>query len=203
VSGYPLVIDGAAFSSLVVGGGGVGTRKAIGLLDAGAHVHVVSPEISSLLEIAETRKPSLRITRGRYASEHLVGATIVVAATDDSALNARIAREAREAGKLVNVVDAPELGNFVTPATHRAGDLIVAVTTGGVPTAAARIRDEICRKLDSRYSTALEELAALRRTLLDAGRRPRWAEASEALIGADFISDIETGTLTTRIPEWR
>jgi precorrin-2 dehydrogenase/sirohydrochlorin ferrochelatase len=197
------VIDGGSISALVVGGGSVGTRKAIGLLDAGAHVHLVSPEISSLLEIAETRKPNLRITRARYESSQLEGVMIVVAATNDSELNARIAREAREAGKLVNVVDGPELGNFMTPAVHRSGNLVVAVTTGGVPAASARIRDAISKPLDERYAAALSELAALRRSLIDSGRRARWIEASDALVGPDFIADVESGRLAAKVAEWR
>ena len=84
----------------------------------------------------------------------------VIAATNDAALNATIARDAAEKGKLVNVVDAPELGSYITPAVHRTGDVVVAVSAGGVPTAAARIRDSIGAPVDQRYADAVRELAS-------------------------------------------
>jgi siroheme synthase-like protein len=203
VSGYPLMLEGAAISALVVGGGEVGTRKAMALLDAGARVHVVSPNVTPLLEIAASKQPALRITREGYTPEHLVGATVVIAATDDADVNAQVARDARGKGKLVNVANAPDLGNFITPAIHRAGDLVVAVSAGGVPLASSRIRDEICRPLDDRYAAALGELASLRRSLIDAGRRDRWGEVAAALIGPDFCDQVESGHFTARVAEWR
>jgi siroheme synthase (precorrin-2 oxidase/ferrochelatase) len=79
----------------------------------------------------------------------------------------------------------------------------VAVSAGGVPSAATRIRDAIGRVFDSRYSSALRELAQLRRSLLDAGRRDRWRDAAASLAGPDFCEEVESGQLAARIAEWR
>lgn len=203
MSAYPLVLEGSSLSALVVGGGRVAVRKVTALLEAGAAVRVVAPEVDAALEDARSRGGSLRITREPYDARHLGDALLIIAATDDSRLNARIAEDGRARGRLVNVVDAPELGNCVTPAVHRAGDVVVAVSAGGVPSAAARIRDSIGRTVDARYASAVRELAGLRRSLLDADRRDRWHEAADALTTSDFCEQVETGRLAARIAEWR
>jgi siroheme synthase-like protein len=203
VSAYPIVIEGSAISAVIVGGGSVALRKAKGLLNSGARVHVVAPEIVPELESLAAERPTLRITRGLYETVHLVGATLVVAATNDAALNASVARDAAEKGKLANVVNAPEVGTFVTPAVHHAGDVIIAVTAGGVPTAAARIRDSIAESIDGRYADAVRRLASLRRAMIDAGERDRWKEASAALVGDDFSARVESGEFPAEVDAWR
>jgi precorrin-2 dehydrogenase/sirohydrochlorin ferrochelatase len=173
------------------------------LLDAGARVHVVAPSIDAELEMLAQGDELLRVTNEPYDVRHVVGATLIIAATSDPVVNASIARDARQRGVLVNVADAPELGTCTTPATFREGDIVVAVSTGRVPNAAARIRDAITAGIDERYSAAVRELAGLRRRLLDDGQREHWREASRALIGDDFCEQIEADNLIARIGEWR
>jgi precorrin-2 dehydrogenase/sirohydrochlorin ferrochelatase len=203
VSAYPLVLDGAAVNALVIGGGRVAVRKVTALLESGARVRVLAPQVDPALEDLERRNTSLAIIREPYAVGRLGDALLVVAATNDSRVNARIASEARACGKLVNVVDAPELGNCITPAVHRTGELVVAVSAGGVPAAAARIRDSIAHVFDERYSRAVRGLADLRRALLDGGRRDRWRDAAGALVTPDFCEQVESGRFADRIEEWR
>lgn len=203
MSAYPLVLEGSRLIALVVGGGRVALRKTTALLESGARVHVVAPRIDSGIEALQAQSGSLRITREPYDPGQLGDALLVIAATSDPRLNAQIAEDARIRGRLVNVVDAPELGNCSTPALHRAGDLVVAVSAGGVPNAAARIRDAIGERLDARYSEAVGELVTLRRTLLDEGRRDRWRDAAGALLAPDFCEQVESGRLVARIAEWR
>ena len=203
MSAYPLVLEGSRLIALVVGGGRVALRKITALLESGARVHVVAPRIDSGIEALQAQSGSLRITREPYDPGQLGDALLVIAATNDPRLNAQIAEDARTRGRLVNVVDAPELGNCSTPALHRAGDLVVAVSAGGVPNAAARIRDAIGERLDARYSEAVGELATLRRALLDEGRRDRWRDAADSLLAPDFCEQVESGRLVARIAEWR
>ena len=203
MSAYPLVLEGSGVSALVVGGGSVALRKVTALVEAGARVHVVAPRLDRALEALAAGSAVVRVTEAAYTSDHIGDALLIIAATDDGPLNARIAADARARGRLVNVVDAPELGNCITPAVHRAGDLVVAVSAGGVPGAAVRIRDSIARLLDSRYSDAVRELATLRRTLLDEGRRDRWREAASSLVAPDFCEQVESGRFAARIAEWR
>ena len=203
MSAYPVMLEGSAISALVVGGGRVALRKATALVEAGANVRVLSPRVDPALEELASGSAALRITKAAYAPDQIGDALLIVAATDDASLNAQIAADARARGRLVNVVDTPELGNCITPAVHRAGDLVVAVSAGGVPGAAVRIRDSMARLLDARYSDAVRELAALRRALLDAGRRDRWHEAANSLVAPDFCEQVESGRFAARIAEWR
>jgi precorrin-2 dehydrogenase/sirohydrochlorin ferrochelatase len=198
------MLDGARIVALVVGGGQVATRKVRALLDAGARVHVVAPEVSAEIDgWCAADGEAVRVTRGSYASDYVALATLVIAATDNAELNASVAQDARDAGKLVNVSDAPELGDFVTPAVHRSGDLVIAVGAGGVPKAAARVRDAIAASIGDRYGVAIDSLSRLRRQLLDRGERDAWQAASGELIGASFCDDVDSDTLRARIDAWR
>jgi siroheme synthase (precorrin-2 oxidase/ferrochelatase) len=85
----------------------------------------------------------------------------------------------------------------------RSGNLVVSVSAGGVPAAAKRIRDALASKLDGRYASAVAHLAALRRALIDDGRRDRWSEASSALVGDDFCELVESGRFDERVARWR
>jgi siroheme synthase-like protein len=203
MSGYPLVLEGTTLSAVIAGGGRVATRKAIALLDAGARVHVVAPVITPILEQLLTKHHDLHITRAPFAPGHIGDALLVVVATNDPEANALIAAQARALGRLVNVSSAPDQGNCITPAVHRSGDVTVAVTTGRVPTAAARIRDRLGRVLDTRYASAVGELARLRSELLNRGERERWWNASAKLVGDEFCEHVESGHFAARLAEWR
>jgi siroheme synthase-like protein len=202
VSAFPVVLFGDEVSALVIGGGRVGTRKALALLEAGATVRVVAPQISPELRRTPPT-PRLELVEREYDVADIGGAQLVIAATGDRAVNAAAATDARDAGRLVNVTDVPGEGSFATVAAHRAGDLVVAVFTGGVPTAAIRIRDAIARRFDGRYARALERLAALRVRLLAEGESARWRRAADALVPADFCDAVERGTFDARAAEWR
>lgn len=203
MSGYPVVLDGAAIDAVIVGGGAVAARKARALLAAGAQVRVVAPELSPAVRALARDHARCTLVERPYAPGDLDGATLVIAATDQREVNARVAAEARRAGRLVNVADDPGAGNCVTVAAHRAGDLVIGVTTGGVPAAAARIRDAIAERFDDRYAQALQGLGALRRRLLDAGDRDGWRRAVETLITDDFCAAVEDGTFAREVEGWR
>jgi siroheme synthase-like protein len=203
VSGYPLVLEGTAISAVVVGGGRVATRKVEALVDAGATVHIVAPVLTPALEQLAASNPELRVTRARFTPEYLGTALLIVVATDDPETNALIAAQARTLNRLVNVVNAPDQGNCTNPAVHRTGDLLVAVSTGRVPTVAVRIRDRVARMLDARYATAVRDLGTLRSALLNRGARERWVQATTALVGDDFCDRVESGEFDTRFAEWR
>lgn len=203
MSAYPLMLDGASLSALVVGGGTVAARKVAALAEVGADIHVTAPQIDERIVRLAAGNPRIRVTRAPYDVALLGNATLVIAATDDPAINARVARDARAAGRLVNVVDAPQLGNCTMPAVHRSGDLVIAVSAGGVPGAAARIRDAIGERFDDRYTAAIHELATLRSRLLDEGQRERWSDAASSLLADDFCQQVESKRLTAKVAEWR
>jgi precorrin-2 dehydrogenase / sirohydrochlorin ferrochelatase len=143
---------------LVVGGGSVGLEKTRGLLDCGAVVTVVAPEIEPDLQLLP-----VRWRRKRYESADLEGSFLVVAATPDRAVNRRVFVDAEARSLLCNVVDDPELCSFILPAVHRRDPIAVAVSTGGAsPALAKRLRDELGAQIDERHVELAYRLRELR-----------------------------------------
>jgi precorrin-2 dehydrogenase/sirohydrochlorin ferrochelatase len=201
MSDFPIAIHGERITAVVIGGGTVGTRKTLALVEAGASVRVVSPVVTAELDDAE-RLRRITIERDTYRTEHLERATLVIAATDSREVNARIAVDAHARGKLVNITDYPDEGNFHTMALHRSGDVTIAVSSWGVPGAASRIRDAIAERFDGRYERAVSALRGLRSRLI-VGGEDRWRAAAPTLLGDDFCSSVEDGSFTERLDSWR
>ena len=201
MSDFPIALHGERLTAVVIGGGAVGTRKALALVEAGALVTVVSPLVAPELEIAE-RLRQVTIIREAYRGEHLELATLVIAATDSREVNARIAVDANSRRKLVNITDYADEGNFHSMALHRSGDVTIAVSSGGVPGAAARIRDAIAERFDGRYERAVSALRGLRSRLL-ARDDASWKAAAPKLLGDDFCDSVENGSFSEKVDSWR
>lgn len=134
---FPVFLRLEGRSCVVVGGGEVGARKAASLLDARASVHVVAPDAcTELVAMADAGK--LAWHRRGYQASDLQGAAVVIAATDDRAVNAQVSRDAQAVGLPVNVVDDPELCSFIVPAVVDRQPVLVAISTGGASPALAR-----------------------------------------------------------------
>jgi uroporphyrin-III C-methyltransferase/precorrin-2 dehydrogenase/sirohydrochlorin ferrochelatase len=146
---------------LVVGGGEVALRKARLLSDAGAQLRVVAPEIRG--ELRELASEAGCLLRG-YASADLQGVALVIAATDDEPLNARISVDAQALGIPVNVVDAPALCSVIFPAIVDRSPLIVAVTSGGDAPVLARL---IRAKIETWIPATYGQLAGLAKRFRD------------------------------------
>jgi len=201
VSDFPIALHGERMTAVVVGGGSVGTRKALALVEAGASVTVVAPVVSADLEEAE-RSRRVVIVRESYRKQQLERATLVIAATDSREVNAQIAVDANAGGKLVNITDYPDEGNFHTMALHRSGDITIAVSSGGVPGAAARIRDAIAERFDVRYQRAVSVLRGLRSASIARGDDV-WRNAADKLLGEDFCDSVEDGSFSRKVDSWR
>jgi precorrin-2 dehydrogenase/sirohydrochlorin ferrochelatase len=157
----PLVHDFEGETVLVFGGGPVGARKARRFARE-AGVVVVSP---SFAERDFGGAELVRESPGFGDVEDWLdrtGPALVVAATDDAALNARVESEARERGVLVNRTDVHgdrPPGSVVVPATVRDGSVVVAVSTGGAsPALAKHLRERI--EADLEAAGAMAELTA-------------------------------------------
>lgn len=215
MTAIPLAVNGTAISVLIVGGGRVATRKALSLLGAGAGVRLIAPEITDELGALSARYARLSIFRREYAGPpDIANAVLVIAATASTEVNARVAADAHAAHRLVNVVDAPGSGSFTTMAVHRAGDVVIGVSAGNVPSAAARIRDRIALQIDQRYGAAVAACSALREQMLtrerastsgntDSGAKGEWADVNSRLIGRNFCESVEGGTFATTLAACR
>lgn len=202
MSELPLMLHGDSIEALIVGGGAVAARKARALLVAGAHVRVVATGIGADVRALAAAHDRLHLEERPYATGDVGSAQLVIAATGDRAVNRRVADDGHAAHRLVNVADDPARGNCRTTATHRAGDLVIGISAGGVPNAAARIRDSLAARFDDRYGRAVASLATLRRRLLDAGDADAWHRAASALIDDDFCNRVETGALESEALQW-
>lgn len=200
----PVGFHGDSVVALVVGGGRVGTRRALALLESGAKVRVIAPVVSAELQAVQLRGTHLAIACREYAGQSDLGdATIVVAATDSREVNEHVARDAVAARVPVSVADAPAKGTVDFLATHRAGAITIGVSAGGVPGAAARIRDSIADRINSRYADAVEKCAEVReRTLASAGTKG-WRDVASELIDESFCDSIEDGTFAQKAARWR
>jgi cobalt-precorrin 5A hydrolase/precorrin-3B C17-methyltransferase len=146
---YPIaLVRTQDLAAVVVGGGPVGARKVHGLLAAGIRVRLISPEaVQDLQALAE--QGSITWEQRRYETGDLEGARLVFAAASHRLVNRRVASEARHAGILCNVADAPDDGSFIVPAVYRSGRTVVAVSTGGAsPSRAAAIRDRLASVIE-------------------------------------------------------
>ena len=136
------------------------TRKVGKLLQAGAEVVVVSPEVR--LELAGM---DVEIQRRTYEYGDLRRANLAFTATGSREVNAAVAGEAKERGVPINVADRPAEGDFAVPSTLRRGGLQVAVSTGGAsPTLARRIRSELEEAFGPEWARVVEEFGTARRS---------------------------------------
>lgn len=159
---YPAFLDLRGRDCLVVGGGPVAARKVAALLDAEAAVRVVSPDLApGLADLVATGR--IHWIRRVFQTGDAAGAFLVIAATGDEAVNRSVASAAKLAGCLLNVVDTPELCNFIAPAIVRRGLLTVAISTGGrSPALARRVREDLEAILPNELAEHLVELTELR-----------------------------------------
>jgi precorrin-2 dehydrogenase/sirohydrochlorin ferrochelatase len=166
---YPLFLDIAGRRCCVVGGGQVAERKAERLLECGAAVEIVSRELTEPLARLKALG-KIRHQAADYEEALIRGAFLVIGATDNQAVNGRIAADARRLGILVNIVDDPGLCDFILPSLVTRGDLAIAVSTGGrSPALAKRLRRELEEAYGPEYGELTEILGALRRKVLAAG----------------------------------
>ena len=184
---YPAFLDLTDKKAVVIGGGKVAERKVRGLIKAGASVKVVSPSLTAGLERL-SEKGKVSCVRRNYKKGDLKGAFIVIAGTSSGEINKRVARDA---GRLVNVVDSPSDGDFIVPSVVKRGPLTVAVSTEGASPAVSRaVRKEIEKYYDKEFSRYLRFVESVReramKEIKDTARRARFFRsiASEEIFNA-------------------
>lgn len=154
---YPVFLDLAGRQVLIIGGGEVASRKIETMLRCDARITVVARDaVSEISELAIAGRIRLMIREYRF--EDLEGQFVVIAATSDMEINKRVAEDARRRKVLVNVVDDPQLCDFIVPAIFNRGQIQVAVSTGGSSPALARV---VRARLESVVTPALAELAEI------------------------------------------
>jgi len=154
---YPLFARLQNLPVLVVGGGDVAARKTRALLDAGANVTVGAPLLSGQLE-RWYKCGTIRHIAGLFDENWLGAAWLVIAATDDVAVNRRVADAANARRIFINVVDDAELSTFHVPAMIDRAPLQITISSGGAAPMLARWLRE---RLEALLDPALGPLAQL------------------------------------------
>ena len=163
---YPVNLVLAGRRCLVVGGGPVALQKVRGLVDAGADVTVVAPEI--LPEIVELGVTALRRP---YQSPEAADYRLVLAATGDPAVTQQVFDDGEAAGVWVNSADDPARCSFILPARVRQGRLLVTISTGGhSPALSAWLRQRLAAELGPEYDVLIGVLTEVRSEILASGR---------------------------------
>ncbi len=159
---YPVFVDLSRRLVLVVGGGSVGQRKLAGLLQSGARVRLVDPQIDA----EDFPDPAIEVVARNYRREDLDGAFLAFACTSSSQVNAQLLNDARQLGVLCSSAQGAA-GDFVLPAKLQRGQLSLAVSTNGrSPALAAVIRDQLAEQVTDSWEIGLEIVAAVRRNWL-------------------------------------
>ena len=189
---YPVHLDINNRNCLVVGGGSVGTRKVKTLLDCGARVTVVSPEVSQQLsELAASG--DIMLAQRSYQSDDLSAVFLVIGATDDETLNQQISSDADRLNTLCNIADLPEVCNFILPSIVQRDDLVITISTSGKsPALAKKLRKTLENQFGEEYGTLLQLMGAIRQKLLQQAHKPEAHKPLfEQLINSDLIVMIQ------------
>jgi len=154
---FPLFLNIKGQPCLVVGAGNIAARKIELLLKADAAVKVVAREFSAaVLELQA--EASIQCETREFEDSDLDNINLVIAATDNTALNTRISTLARQKFIPVNVVDKKELCTFITPSMIDRDPVQIAISTGGASPVLAR---SIRTKLESSIPASYGDLASL------------------------------------------
>jgi siroheme synthase-like protein len=184
---------------VIIGGGAVAARKAAGLLAAGAtRVRVIAPAFHDEIPAGVER------VAAAYDGRQLDGAGLVFAATDSAEVNAAVVAEARRRGVFVNRIDADEANasDFSTPAVLREGAVTITVSAAGNPAIAAKIRDAVKDKLDSRWIALANAMVQLR-PAIHASRLP--ADSRRELfrdLASDEAADVAARGGAGQLTKW-
>ncbi len=191
---YPVLLDITGQLVLVIGGGAVAARKVASLLEAGAKVRLVAPELCpEALELAQ--KSAVEYIQRPFEPDDIGKARLVFCATGNDEVNRQAAAQARKHGAWVNVIMNPEIGDFNVPAHIRRGDLLLAVGTGGAsPALSRRIRQQLEQDFGPEWAPYLRILKAARDVVLTkSGPDPQNRELFYRLIDSDLLRLVDEG----------
>ena len=189
---YPVHLDINNRKVLVVGGGGVGTRKVRTLLACGARVTVVSLEASRQLNDLAT-SGEIELAERSYQSNDLSGMFLVIGATNDEELNRQISSDPDRLNTLCNIADRPEVCNFILPSIVHRDDLVITISTSGKsPALAKKLRKALENQFGEEYGQLLRLMGAIRKKLLRQAHEPEAHKPLfEQLLNSDLLGMLQ------------
>jgi precorrin-2 dehydrogenase/sirohydrochlorin ferrochelatase len=191
---YPAFLDLRNRLVLVVGGGEVAERKVMQLLESGARVRVVSPNLTpTLTRLAHAGEIAHR--RGEFDEADLDGVWLVIGATDDGQVNQQVAHAAERRHLFCNIVDVPSLCSSLAPAIVARGDVLIAISTSGhSPALAQRLKREIAARVGQEYAQLADLMSRWRAPVLETiPHQPQRAEIFHRLVESDILDLLRAG----------
>ena len=188
---FPLFFKLEDRKVLIVGGGDVALRKADLLSRAGAAITILAPSISTEIQtlLSHTKyKAKHELIYENYNRTYMAGARVIIAATDDEALNHQIHSDATELNIPVNVVDTPHLCDFIFPAIVDRNPIVIGISSNGKAPVLARLLRARLETLIPQGYGKLAKLAGEFRGEVKAkiptltGRRQFWEKAFEGQV---------------------
>ena len=134
---YPVFLDTKNRFCVIIGGGQIAEGKIASLLECGAKIKMISPEVTPAVK-SMADNGTLLWEKREYQEGDLEGAFLAIAATDNNSVNREIYREAEKRSVLLNVADVTHLCTFIAPSVVRRGEVTVAISTSGLSPALAR-----------------------------------------------------------------
>ncbi|MEP7292417.1 MAG: bifunctional precorrin-2 dehydrogenase/sirohydrochlorin ferrochelatase [Chloroflexota bacterium] len=195
---YPILLNLRGRRVVVVGGGKVGTRKVIDLLNEKALVAVISPTLHPDLALLSDQIDVHPTPYSPGMLESLSSAeqrpVLVFAATDNPEVNRQVAGEARALNILVSLANGGASGDFSSMTAIHRGEIMIAISTGGAsPALAAHLRDKLEAHIGEEYVTLarwLGELRPLVKAQIPAhARRDLW----RAIIASSALDCLRSG----------
>jgi siroheme synthase-like protein len=180
LTGFPvsLLVDGRR--CVVVGAGRIAARKIGALLEAGAEVHVVAPEVGPEVRAWADARDVTLVERA-FTAPDLDGAWLVTTATGVPAVDHAVFEAAEERHLWVNSADDPENCSFTLMSVVRSGDVVVTVGTGGrSPALAAWMKERLAAEIGPEYATLLDLLSEAREGMRAEGRSSEDADWQQA-----------------------
>ena len=187
---FPAFMNLQSRNCVVVGGGSVALRKARLLASAGANIILIAPKICEGLRHLEQVKT---FHQRPFQDGDLEDATLVIAATNDIALNEYVSKLAQLKNLPVNVVDNPALCSFITPSIIDRSPVVVAISSGGAaPVLARSLRAQLESFIPSKYGQLAESIGKLRNKLKKKmpsarDRRLFWEQIVNGPIAKQFL----------------
>ncbi len=194
---YPVMLNLTGRRCLVVGGGGVALRKTQGLVAEGARVTLVSPECVEAIE-ALAADGTITLERRCYREGEAADYALILAATNDRAVNRQVFEDGERVGKWVNVADDPELCAFHLSGRVRRGLLEMTIASGGeAPFVVRRLRQLLERRFGAEWGEWARAAARFRELVRQAELEP---EQQEAAYDAFFAGSVDQNLLRARVP---
>ena len=184
---FPLFFKLTNQPVLIVGGGEVAQRKADLLSRAGACITILAPQISQEIHQLLSDERHTLIT-AHYDKKYIDGKRIVIAGTDDEALNHQVHADCKALNIPVNVVDTPPLCDFIFPAIVDRNPIVIGISSNGKAPVLARLTRA---RLETLIPQGYGKLAKLAGDMRDevkskiptlTGRRQFWEKAFEGKV---------------------